>query len=829
MLHIIKENWRVAHLENLIPDGQIPDLTTLDWIPAAVPQSIHYDLVAAGRIGNVYASLENMDKARWISHADWVYTTTFDLDDEALAADSVELSFGCIDTFSDVFLNGVLLGSTDNMFFTWKYEIPASLRRKENELIVHIKGHRRMVADKADENVERIGCYGDEDLSRERTLVRRYQRSYNYDFMGNGVTCLQGIGILRDVTVCARSLPAIDDVVFAVLSATKEAAELEVQVLTKAETEGLTVKCELFFQGQSKLVFTAPAAADVSVLKAVLPAPALWWPHGDGDQPLYQLKVGLLSGEKVLDCYEKQVGIRSVTLKLKGDVKEEDFQFFINHHPVYIRGANWVPVDMLNAGGSKEECERLLQMCLNANVNLLRLWGGGMEEEDWFYQRCDELGLMIWEEARMHSHTYPDYDQSFIDVVCEEAKHMVTHLRSHPCFVLFSGGNEQQEGWDDWNWQVQHDRFYGAKLLYEYLPEIGREYCPEIPYISNSPYGKKNCQSPVDGDTHTWGNFYNATEDPLFVSETCWHNGTLSRAETLEELCGFSADDFTGLRWHHRFTELTGNKLYQLNQYSEYHEVGSLREYLHGLEVEQMRADYTALFYLRTRSPSCRGIIYWPLNKGGPMQNYGCIDYHGRPLMPYYGMVRLFRHAVVHIYRDGADLCIVAANSGAPTAAKAVVTHRSVDGRILRTETFQANLPTSEHIRLARLENWYADVANRWREYVHVRLDLPGELPCEDAVYFCPFCEVEVPEQLIGAQLCQLEEKVYKLTLKTEAFAKVVEIETNAKVVCSDNYFAMQPGDERVVIIRVFEELDCPPRVTVRSLDNKDLTIVELK
>lgn len=566
----------------------------------------------------------------------------------------------------------------------------------------------------------------------------------------------------------------------------------------------------------------------LSVFKAELPKPELWWPNGDGKQNLYQLKVELLNGGKVTDCVEKQVGIRSVELRLAGEHKEHDFLFIINQRPLYIRGANWVPVDMLNAGGSREECEKLLQMCLNANINLLRLWGGGMEEEDWFYQRCDELGLMIWEEARMHSHTYPDYDESFIEVVCEEARRMVTRLRSHPCFVLFAGGNEQEEGWDTWNWKVQHDRFYGARLLYEYLPEIGLKYCPEIPYICNSPYGKKNCQSPVDGDTHTWGNFYNATEDPLFVSETCWHNGTLSRAETLEELYEFSADEFTGLRWHHRFNELTGNKLYQVNQYSEYHEVNSLREYLHGLEVEQLRADYTALFYLRTRSPSCRGIIYWPLNKGGPMQNYGCIDYHGRPLMPYYGMVRLFRHAVVHIYRDGADLCVVAANSGSPVAAKAVVTHRSVDGRVLHTETLDAYLPTSEHIRLARLENWYSKVSNRWREYVHVRLELPGNIPCEDAVYFCPFCEVEAPEQLLSAHLCQTSEQMYKLTVSAEAFAKSVEIETNAKCLCNDNYFAMQPGDRREIEIRLLEPLNKPLCVNIRCLDSKESVTVTL-
>lgn len=712
--------WRVARLAPDTPDGQLLDVDALAFIDAAVPGSIHYDLTRAGLLENVYGDIKNIEAARWVSQSEWVYETRFGLEPDMLVADVVELCLPCVDTFADVFVNGLLIGACDNMYRQWTFELPVEIRKPDNRLVVRIRAHRRPVPPLVEQNVELIGCDGDEEPSREKTLVRRYQRSYNIDYLG-GVASLQGIGLMRPVSVRAYALPQIVHTEFAVLSLEDGRAEVCVLARLRQERpEPLTVTCRMSLSGQEVYRFEGVAQNGQATLRATLENPSLWWPNGSGAQTLYDLAVFVSSGGDELCVSCRKVGIRAVALRLRKPNGRQDFQFVINGRELYVRGANWVPVDMLSAFGSREQCEQLLHMCVHAHMNMLRLWGGGMEETDWFYSRCDELGILVWQDAHMHSHTYPDYREEFIDEMTLETREMIGRLRSHPCFALLCGGNEQQEGWDDWNWRVMHDRFYGERLIYDALPALAREACPEIPYISNSPYGEKNSQSPVDGDTHTWGNFINATEDPLFVTETCWHSGTISSPETLGELMGIDADQFQGLRWHRRFGALTGHKLYQLNQYSEYHLLSDLRSYALGLEIEQARADYTALWYLRTRSPSNTGILYWPLNKGGPMMNFGCVDYGQRPLLPYYLLPKLFADVVLHAYRDGNDIQIVASNIGAETAGQLRCARVTSDGQVLERDETDVKLSSSVHVRLGTLKDWYARVANRWREMVRV-------------------------------------------------------------------------------------------------------------
>jgi beta-mannosidase len=179
---------------------------------------------------------------------------------------------------------------------------------------------------------------------------------------------------------------------------------------------------------------------------------------------------------------------------------------------------------------------------------------------------------------------------------------------------------------------------------------------PRSPYVPNSPHGGLGGQSPTTGDTHTWGNYYNATKDPLFVTETCWIYDSYSRPETLRETMGLHVNELAARGWPRRWRELTGLGLFTKFPFTHYDEITSLRAYLRSLEVEQLEADYQALVYLRTRSPSCNGLVYWPLNKGGPLFGFGCIDYAGRPLMAYYAVQRVFADVVLHLYRDGADV-----------------------------------------------------------------------------------------------------------------------------------------------------------------------------
>lgn len=819
-------DWEVAQCVDTPADGAYPELGALAFIQAKVPRSVHYDLMEAGLLDRFLADKEAVKQAQWVSRADWVYRAAFALSPQMLGEDVLRICFDCVDTFSDVFINGTYIGSTDNMFEPWAFTLPKEILRPLNELVVHVKGHRRMVEYLAEENVRRIGCYNNDEWSKERTLVRRYQRSYNTDFLDCGIA-LQGIGLLRPAYVTAFSLPAIRECTFAVLQADPNSAQVEITVTVDAPAGGaLRAEGSLSCAGAEDHVFSAQIDGEQVKISLTLIRPRLWWPRGSGQQTLYDLKLRLLAGGRLADSVNRKVGIRKPELRLQTKSGRQDFQFVLNGREIYLKGANWIPIDFLNAGGTREQCLHLLRMAAHANMNMLRLWGGGTEEPDWFYSYCDELGIMIWQDAHMHSHTYPDYLDAFVNAVREETIHMITRLRSHPCFVIICGGNEQQEGWDTWNWQAMHERFFGGKLIYDVLKKAAEEHCPEIPYISNSPYGAKNSQSPVDGDTHTWGNYYNATEDPLFVTETCWYSGTLSKPETFLELAQLNVDDYAGLRWHERWVARTGQQLYHVNQYSEYHKVTSLREYIYGLEIEQLRADYAGLYYLRTRSPSCKGILYWPLNKGGLMMNYGCIDPAGRALMPYSLLQRLFADVVIHAYRDGGDIRVVAANDGDETDGELALTHMRTDGHVLLEETRAVTIPSGNYRRLMDLPGLYHAVQNRWREIVYVRLIVAGKTISEDCVYFCPFSEVEIEDGQIHATLTKQAEGEWGLTLVSTAFAKLIDVTADTGILYSDNHFSLLPREEKTIRINAYDlsiqsltlriqSLDCQSTVTV--------------
>ena len=238
----------------------------------------------------------------------------------------------------------------------------------------------------------------------------------------------------------------------------------------------------------------------------------------------------------------RRVGIKQARIVRREPSGRETFYVEINGRKVYVRGGNLIPIDSLRARVTPPEYDHLLRLSEHANLNLIRLWGGGVPEHEYFLDQCDARGIMLWQDFFYHSGTYPDDDPDFIAEAEREAEDVIRRMRSHACLTLFCGGNEQLQGWDEWNWRATLDRHPGERLFTELLPAVCARCAPEVPYIPNSPHGGKQCQSPASGDTHTWFDFYNATKDPLFVTETCWGAESYARPDTLREVMGLDVD-----------------------------------------------------------------------------------------------------------------------------------------------------------------------------------------------------------------------------------------------------------------------------------------------
>lgn len=814
-LSISLYNWKLIQWEG----EEAPTLKALNnfkMIPAEVPGCIHYDLVKAGILENPYAGTREAKDAAWVAGTDWVYLADFIYEPEKQRHESVILDIAGIDTYASIWINDTYVGETSNAYRRYEFEIPIeSLHNGKNILLVHIKAFIKEIAPK----LEAAACLKHSDGPEGmlgKSLIRRYQRSFfTTSSLLNLGTGVLGMGIYRPIEIklaekirvtdcCYRTEMLKDGDARGTISVelnglAQAAAEIIIQ-----DKEGVEVyRKEVGFGGLSRI--------DVPVCFS---RPHLWWPRNYGEPYLYSLTVSIKNGDQYLETVRQKIGIRTVCL-VTSDNGRRTFYFSVNGKKIFIHGQNFIPMDYLKVYGSEEEYRNMFFLMKQENVNLIRLWGGGAVEAEEFFSECDRAGILVWQEFLLHSNIYPDYDEVFVEEFLKESEGIVRLVRKHPCLCLICGGNEQQEGWDEWGWQQSLDCFYGISLPNERVLPIVNSLCPEIPYIYNSPHGGKWAQSPVEGECHNWGNYYNSTKDPLFVTETCWTTESYSRAETLEKYMGIRMEEYEGQGWASKWKEKTSLPLFNRRPYSNWFDSCSLKSYLYCLELEQALADYHAISQFRFHSPSNSGVIYWSFNKGGPLFQFGCVDYGGYPMMSYYVMKRLFRPIAVHLYRDIEDVRAVVSNhSPARAKGRYKIWHYRSGNEVLGMWSGSYDVSEGKTSVIEELKDVYEKVSDRTEEAVFIQiLSEDGEILADDYELFCPYSEYKS----IPCKAAVTEEKLadgrIRLVIKSEKVLLMARIEADKKMVCSDNYFHMVPGQTKEVIVSPLEDGEIKLRV----------------
>ncbi len=805
--------WQVARVPRKSWNSSAaPQTRGLKWLAAIVPGAVHYDLIRAGKLTNPFASSQAAKQAEWVAENDWVYRTSFRLGQADLANVDLVLDMDGVDTFSDVWVNGTLVGQTANNLRGYRFDLAKDhLIAGSNQLLVHVKAHRRLVSSQVPEASRRLALSRDRQSYAGKALIRRYPRSFssgNASQLNLGTEIL-GIGINRPVRILNKPSVQIHDLHFHVGEVSTELADASVSfqlVSGTAIRPGLHVQVSLLdpLGAQSVANATVPATSDPTSVSLKVKNPKLWWPRGYGEPHLYRLRVEVKDGDLPVTFDARQVGIKRVELIKKLESGRKTFKFVVNGTEVYVRGFNHVPVDYIQVHGAWAEYERLLELVCDAHANLVRIWGGGSVESERFYDACDELGLMLWQDFFLHSTLYPDYDPTFVKEFAEESDELVRRLRNHACLSLLCGGNEQLQGWEEWGWQADVDSFYGKPLIDELLPEIARTLCPEVPYIVNSPHGGRVANSPTEGNVHFGNSFYQATKDPLFLTETCWNFESYSRPRTLLTSMNLDVDDFTDPGWPARWTEITSRPLITRQPFSGWYTQRTLREYLHGLEIEHLEADRQGISLLRLRSGSCNGIVYWPLNKGTPLFEFGCVDYAGYPLMNFYLVKRLFADVALGLYRDIDDIRVVGSNlTSEAIPAKLRVIHLDNGGTVLKTWDTSVSLAPKGISRLADLSGYYRAVTDRTRELVFAELVVGDEVLCEDVLYFCPIAEFETEPSVISARADRRADGEWVVTVDAPAVVKLLEIEGDERWLFGDNYFTLVPGHRRQITARL--------------------------
>ncbi|MBX6396436.1 MAG: beta galactosidase jelly roll domain-containing protein, partial [Alicyclobacillaceae bacterium] len=440
----------------------------------------------------------NDQLCRWVEEKVWWYRGRFTFDRGSLQEDEVvELVFEGLDTVATVYLNGRELGRHANMFVPAVFEVTRELADGDNVVAVKFDPVSLHVREK---DLTLWSAF-----SRERVWIRKAQMHFGWDWGPRIVPC----GIWRPVRLRRYRGVRIGSVFPRTVSVTDDRARVRVDVELegpRAEEGDGALEVHVLLRDGDRLVAEAGWTVDQGRVSGELEVtgPKLWWTHDLGEPFLYRLEVSLRRGSLELDRQEQAVGIRTVELRMQED-GESRFLFVLNGWPLFAKGANWIPVDQFVGAAPDARYVRLLESARDAGMNMIRVWGGGIYERDVFYDTCDRLGLLVWQDFMFACALYPDFNRDFVHEVEREVNTVVRRLRGRTCLALWCGNNE-----NEWIWEMMasdgrvRTPFYGERIYYDLIPRVLRRLDPDRPYWPSSPYGGNDHNSAEEGDRHNW-------------------------------------------------------------------------------------------------------------------------------------------------------------------------------------------------------------------------------------------------------------------------------------------------------------------------------------
>ncbi|HEX6473312.1 MAG TPA: glycoside hydrolase family 2 protein [Streptosporangiaceae bacterium] len=662
-------------------------------VPATVPGCVHTDLLAAGLIPDPYLD-DNELRLGWIGRTDWVYETAFDWTPDGAA--HTDLVCEGLDTVATVELNGVALGTTANMHRAYRFDATAALRPGVNRLAVRFAAPYGYTERLRAELGDRPGAYPE-----PYNFIRKMACNFGWDWGPTLVT----VGIWRPIGLRSWSgarLAAIRPQVSGDGRVTVHAA-----LDRTGEPGGAGEPGELALTatiaGRAATV-AVPAGQATATVELKVDAPELWWPRGYGAQPLYDLDVTLTGAGGVgrpLDRWRRRVGFRDVHLDTTPDEYGSACTIVVNGVPVFARGANWIPDDCFPTRVTPERyAARLAQAC-EAGINLVRVWGGGLYESDAFYDRCDELGLLVWQDFPFACAAYPE-EGPFPAEVEAEARENITRLAPHPSLAVWCGNNENLVGYAAWGWRDRlAGRTWGAGYYYDLLPRLVAELDPSRPYLPGSPYSGDPAVHPDElghGTAHIWDVWnqrdYAAYREkaPRFAAEFGFQGpatyATLRRAITGEPL----TPDGPLLLHHQKADDGEGKLARGLEPY--FPKADTFDDWHFLAQLNQARAITLGVEHFRSLWPVCAGTVVWQLNDCWPVISWAAIDGDGRRKPLWYALRRAYADRLLTVQPRDGGLALAAVNdTDEEWELSAQAVRHDFCGRVLAVEALTLTVP----------------------------------------------------------------------------------------------------------------------------------------
>lgn len=807
-----------------------------EWMSARVPGTVHQDLLDHGRLPDPFYGM-NEQKVQWVEKEDWLYRTVFTVTADQLKSDAAWLTFEGLDTYADVYLNGSLLLKADNMFVGHKLAVKDVLREGENRLMIRFRSPVEETAPQWDTDGFNYPADNDHSEKRMSVYTRKAPYSYGWDW---GIR-LATSGIWRPVKLTFCNGAAIDDFFVRQQEVTEQVAkvdnQLEINNVTSTPKEA-QVKVVYAYGEQAdtltRTVVLQPGKNSLS-MPAWIEKPHLWMPNGWGDPALYTFTATVSVDGKEVASREEAIGLRSIRVVMEDDKDGKSFYFEVNGKPMFAKGSNYIPGDALLPNMTGERYARLFEDIRAANMNMVRVWGGGIYEDDRFYEEADRNGILVWQDFIFACTTYP-YDPTFLKRVSEEAVYNMRRLRNHASLAMWCGNNEIYEGMRYWGWKdkyspvVWKEMTEGYDVLFrQLLPELVEANDPGRFYMHGSPY-EANWGRPESwkiADSHNWGTWYGQkpfesldTEIPRFMSEYGFQ--AFPEMKTIRMFA--SPEDYeleSPVMNAHQKASI-GNFLIKKTMALYYKVPEKFEDLIYAGLILQGQGMRHGIEAHRRHRPYCMGSLPWQLNDSWPVVSWSSIDYYGNWKAMHYQIRRAFAPVLVDAIKEGNNLSYYIM-SDRLTDEELTLNLELMDfnGKVYRKQKVDGLLPanTSKLFYQEPVEQALAGRDSATTFMHMVVKSKKGEVLSDEIYYFAHPKDQLLPKTPLQWQVKQ--KKGYcEVTVKADKLARDIFIEVPVQGVrFSDNFFDLLPGQKKKVIITSPDG---------KSLDHLQVTVHQL-
>jgi beta-mannosidase len=778
-----------------------------DKLPATVPGSVYSDLLDNGQMENPFWK-DNEIEALKLMDFDYEYETSFDADESFLNADQTILRFDGLDTLANVYLNDTHIITANNMHRTWECDVKALLKKSGNTLKVIFHSPTKFIADA----FAKEPTLGTEDCMQGFVHIRKAHCMFGWDWGAH----LPDMGLWREVSLISYNAVRLNSISFTQHHDEKITLEINPEFEVLDESKDITIEYEVTVPDGTKTTYKGDDN------KIEIDPETRWWPRGYGEQNLYTVTVNIYEGEDLVDSMSKRIGIRTITMDRTPDTWGEKFCVRVNGVNIFAMGADYIPEDHLLGRVTPETTRKLLEKAIFANFNSIRVWGGGYYPDDWFYDLCDEMGIIVWQDFMFACAVY-DLTPEFEANIRAEFRDNIIRLRHHASLGLMCGNNEMEQFVKEGVWVSKPSEVEDYTKMYEQiLPEMMSELAPQVFYWPASPSSGGGFDEPQDenrGDVHYWDVWHG---NKPFSEYRKFHFRYLSEFGFQSFPSKKTVETFTDderdmnifsyvMERHQRNGAANGkimNYMQQTYRYPTDFDTAIYASQL--LQADAIR--YGVEHFRRNRNDDrCMGAVYWQFNDCWPVASWSSVDYEGRLKALHYYARRFFAPVMVSCEEEGMlgsgqelvrlpfefnksiRLCV----SNETLEDKNVQINwqiRDSKANVLRSNSDTRKVPSQTSLWLDKVELPEIDIYN---EYVSYQALIDGEIFSEGTVIFSlpKYFRYQNPN-------LRYEVDGNKITIHADTYAKSVEIRNeNDDLILTDNFFDMNAGSKTVEVI----------------------------